>query len=241
MHGKCPGLLVSVRNACEARTALRFGADLIDIKEPYHGPLGRPTPKVAAAVAHAVGTEREVSIALGELADLEIGPYLPLFQLPAIHFAKIGLAGIAGHPGWWARLLRVWERLPVDLHRVGVIYADWQAAGAPRPEQALKVFADGGCSAVLFDTFTKDGRSLVDFAASEQLADWTHQARLAAPMLVLSGSLTTGLLHSVREYAPDYVAVRGSVCRRGRRGQVSGPRIRRFASALKRTFGPISP
>src|SRR5207237_10897019 len=35
------GLLVSVRSATEAGAALEGGADLIDIKEPRHGPLGR--------------------------------------------------------------------------------------------------------------------------------------------------------------------------------------------------------
>ena len=38
-----PGLLVSVRSAAEAATALAGGADLIDVKEPSRGPLGRPT------------------------------------------------------------------------------------------------------------------------------------------------------------------------------------------------------
>ena len=33
-------LLVSVRNASEARAAINGGADVIDIKEPDHGPLG---------------------------------------------------------------------------------------------------------------------------------------------------------------------------------------------------------
>src|SRR5262249_6225382 len=36
-----PRLLVSVRDVREAEAALAGGADLIDIKEPAHGPLGR--------------------------------------------------------------------------------------------------------------------------------------------------------------------------------------------------------
>ncbi|MBY0228781.1 MAG: (5-formylfuran-3-yl)methyl phosphate synthase, partial [Gemmataceae bacterium] len=36
-----PGLIVSVRSADEARIALENGADLIDVKEPSRGALGR--------------------------------------------------------------------------------------------------------------------------------------------------------------------------------------------------------
>ena len=37
----CPGLLVSVRSGAEAEAALAGGADLIDVKEPTRGALGR--------------------------------------------------------------------------------------------------------------------------------------------------------------------------------------------------------
>jgi uncharacterized protein (UPF0264 family) len=93
----------------------------------------------------------------------------------------------------------------------------------------------------LFDTFTKDGRSLVDFVPEDQLADWTAQARSSAEAIVLAGSLSIGLLERVRRYEPDFLAVRGAVCGQGREGEVSESRIRRFAAAIKRAFGPIKP
>ena len=39
--GRTPQLLVSVRDLGEAAAALAGGADLIDVKEPIRGPLGR--------------------------------------------------------------------------------------------------------------------------------------------------------------------------------------------------------
>jgi len=64
-----PKLLVSVRDAAEARAALVGGADLIDVKEPSRGSLGRAEADTIAAVAHAVGGRTPVSAALGELRD----------------------------------------------------------------------------------------------------------------------------------------------------------------------------
>ena len=37
-------LLVSVRSADEAEAAIAGGADVIDVKEPSHGPLGMSEP-----------------------------------------------------------------------------------------------------------------------------------------------------------------------------------------------------
>src|SRR4051812_30438336 len=83
-----PGLLVSVRSAAEAEAALAGGADLIDVKEPARGPLGRADDAVIDAVVASVAGRRPVSAALGELAERG-GP------LPAgCRYVKWGLAGL---------------------------------------------------------------------------------------------------------------------------------------------------
>ena len=65
-----PRLLVSVRDAAEAEAALAGGADLIDVKEPSRGPLGRADAGVIRYVVKAVGGRAPVSAALGELKEL---------------------------------------------------------------------------------------------------------------------------------------------------------------------------
>ena len=46
-----PKLLVSVRTIEEARAALAGGADIIDIKEPTRGSLGRADEAVLTSIA----------------------------------------------------------------------------------------------------------------------------------------------------------------------------------------------
>src|SRR4051794_20645147 len=96
-----PGLLVSVRDAAEAAAALRGGADVIDVKEPRRGPLGRADDATVAAVVAAVAGRRPVSAALGELADA--GAAAP--AVPGLAFVKWGLAGAAA-VDWGDRLER---------------------------------------------------------------------------------------------------------------------------------------
>ncbi|MBK5187486.1 MAG: hypothetical protein JJD97_04525, partial [Gemmatimonadaceae bacterium] len=59
-------LLVSVRNAEEARTALAGGAEIIDAKEPSLGALGAVELGVLREIVQAVGRMRPVSAALGD-------------------------------------------------------------------------------------------------------------------------------------------------------------------------------
>src|SRR5689334_14696969 len=62
-------LLVSVRDAAEARDAVEAGADLIDVKEPQAVSLGAAAPQIVAEIIQAVAGRRPVSVALGELID----------------------------------------------------------------------------------------------------------------------------------------------------------------------------
>ena len=63
------GLLVSVRDAMEARAALHGGADLIDIKEPRAGSLGSAEVGTWREICEVVATAKPLSVALGELLD----------------------------------------------------------------------------------------------------------------------------------------------------------------------------
>jgi (5-formylfuran-3-yl)methyl phosphate synthase len=236
-----PRLLVSVRDAREARTAVECGVDLIDIKEPRRGALGAATADTIAAIARDVGASRPLSVALGELVNLQPDLYRDVLHRAPIRFAKIGLAGAVAIPRWWQRWREAWAALPHHLIRVGVVYVDWQEADAPAPADALAVFADLRCGAVLFDTFVKDGRTLLDHGAAGELAEWIQRARMTSPLLVLAGSLGGESLDGLRAYPPDFIAVRGAACRGGRLGRISGRRLRHFAAAIQRAFPSTSP
>lgn len=80
MFSGIPRLLVSVRNADEALVAVRGGADIVDVKEPSFGSLGRASLEDLRAIALMLqdppvlvgGLESEpipLSIALGEVHE----------------------------------------------------------------------------------------------------------------------------------------------------------------------------
>ena len=225
-----PGLLVSVRSADEARVALAGGADVIDVKEPNRGSLGAADAQVVAEVAAAVGEFAPISVALGELLEGQ------RFAAGAagMAFAKIGLAGCRSRADWPARWRAAIAEWPACVRPVAVVYADWQFADAPPPENVLAEAAAIGCPALLVDTWDKSRGTLFDHWAAQDVTQFCRHVRAAGIAVVLAGSLHGESLAAAAACRPDLIAVRGAVCAGGRTGAVVTARVRSVRAALLR-------
>jgi uncharacterized protein (UPF0264 family) len=224
-------LLVSVRDANEARLALAAGADLIDVKEPARGSLGRADDEAITAVLHEVAACVPVSAALGELRDWPGDLVRESTLDDALRFAKLGLAGCASLPDWparWANALRS----VAPRRTVAVIYADWQVAEAPSPHAVLAHARRHGCGAVLVDTFDKRAGGLLDHWRIAEVRDAINHAQSAGMLAVIAGSLDGRSIPQILSLSPDYVAVRGAVCRGGRTGPLDGRSIEELRSLV---------
>ena len=121
LHTLSPRLLVSVRNVKEAKSALAGGVDIIDIKEPLNGSLGKASNQQIISIAKLVHDDHPqilLSAALGELADYRRTPvrsqaesqrrgdHFNISDLAheniaseLLHFVKLGLANSLQHTG----------------------------------------------------------------------------------------------------------------------------------------------
>ncbi len=223
-------LLVSVRNSEEARAALEAGAAVIDVKEPRLGSLGAASPLRWQEVLKCVDRQTPVSVALGELMD----PQLParLRQLPAVRYAKIGLADCRHMPGWEERWRWALEWFRAGILPVAVVYADWRLCGAPPPLDVLHYAQLLGCRVALWDTCCKQAGNLLDHLPTTHLASQLALARQAGLSVALAGSLDFDSLPIVLPLHPDFIAVRGAVCSGSRQAAVDPSLVSRFAAAL---------
>jgi uncharacterized protein (UPF0264 family) len=85
---------------------------------------------------------------------------------------------------------------------------------------------------LLIDTFTKTGRRLFDYLSRRDLAALIDRAHLLGLLAVIGGSLDLPSLRDAWRAGPDYVAVRGAVCRGGRQGPLDRERVRRWVAQL---------
>ena len=246
------GLLVSVRDAAEARDALAGGADLIDVKEPNAGSLGAAKPEVIADVIRAVAGRRSVSAALGELREVP-AEGIQHFAAPAalanLSYVKIGLAGCASIPDWAARWELSLRGFRNSVKTVAVAYADWQAADAPPPDVVIEIGGQFGCSALLIDTFDKQRPGLLAALPIAELARIVRAGRAVRMTVVLGGRIGPDDFASLLPLEPDYLAVRGAVCRGGRESRLDQALVRQVKERLvklsrggpHRTLSALSP
>lgn len=225
-------LLVSVRDATEARIALDAGVDLIDIKEPHRGSLGKADEDVINEIVQFVSGCRPVSAALGELADYSDSDLSCALPCPALQFAKVGLAGCGGDLHWPRRLAMLWESIPASVGRVAVIYADWQTAAAPPPHEVLRHAANLSLSGILIDTFDKALPGLTALWQPEEIQEIVAAARTRKMVSVLAGRIAADDLAQLLLHRPDFLAVRGAVCFPDRNGKIERTRISSFRKLL---------
>lgn len=223
-------LLVSVRSLAEARVALAGGADLIDIKEPSRGSLGRADTRTWRDIAGELRGQVPLSVALGELQDDNLLSLAS--QVPPVQYAKVGLARARRARDWRREWRNVVRQLEPATEPVAVVYADWQRADTPLPGEILRHALELGCRIVLVDTFDKQRGNLFRILAPYQLQLLIQQIRHHGFQLVLAGSLATADLPRALHWKPDWIAVRGAACVGGRRGQISKEKVERLSSHL---------
>src|ERR1051326_257356 len=140
---KRPGLLVSVRSATEAKIALSAGVDLIDVKEPSRGSLGRADDATLRAILSEVAGRRPVSAAMGELADNP--DYTGGLHCDYLKW------GLARAPSNWRQRLNLLGYWLTDYSIRGVVvaYADWQQAESPDPWEVAQFAVERKWSVLL--------------------------------------------------------------------------------------------
>jgi uncharacterized protein (UPF0264 family) len=223
-------LLVSVRSAAEAETALAGGAHVIDVKEPSRGSLGRADDATLAEVVRVVAGRAPVSAALGELH--ESAGELPECAAQ-LRFVKWGLSRFRGAPAHhynrtlsfpelWMRMALLeqatrirWTYPACEL--VTVAYADAHQADAPDVERVCEFLLEMARGVLLLDTFGKDGRTLLDWLDESRLERLVERCRTAGVRVALAGSLGFQEIRALRRLRPDWFAVRGAACQGQRR------------------------
>lgn len=251
-----PRLLVSVRDAHEARLARLAGVDWIDLKDPTAGSLGAADAVVAASVAEELRDFADfansdncvVSAAVGELRDAPLAIARQLGR----HFSllKVGLSGLRGSPQWPQQFVDFAHVLHgIGASLVPVIYADHELCSAPTPAQVIEVasqqfasqlvWADRPANSrsssqyLLIDTYTKDGRRLLDWMGVPELGAIIEQAAAGGRQVVVAGSLALQDLPKLLGLPIAAIAVRGAVCAADRRSGISTQKLQQWVELFR--------
>ncbi|GAB7523182.1 (5-formylfuran-3-yl)methyl phosphate synthase [Paraburkholderia sp. 2C] len=222
-------LLASVRSADEAFDAAHAGAELIDLKEPHGGALGRVATYKIARITRELRARYPVKPISATIGDM-----------PADAFDEIA-----------ARVIEIGDA-GVDYVKVGINAGPHaracltHLAGLPAPVLPVLLCDDGidpqlvehavnlGFAGVIFDTAVKDGRTLFDCVDEATLAACIDTIHAKGAMVGLAGSLGWAQLDKIRAHAPDVAGFRTALCESGRTTRLDPQRVAQWADALHR-------
>jgi uncharacterized protein (UPF0264 family) len=116
---------------------------------------------------------------------------------------------------------------------VAVAYADWQRAGAPSYHDVFDFAVAHSWGALLVDTWQKEGTTLLDWIPLAEIFGLCRRGRESGLPVALAGSIGIREIGLLLPAEPAWFAVRGSVCRGGRRNAgISARRVRQVAKFL---------
>jgi uncharacterized protein (UPF0264 family) len=200
------GLLVSVTNRHEAETALESGVDILDMKNPAAGALGRlPTETVAEIVALAKG----LCTTSATLGDLPMQPELLAAAADemvetGVDIIKIGFFGTECHEPCAAAVSRA---VAGRARLVAVLMAD------QTPDLALvPALQKHGFYGVMLDTATKRGNHLLDYFDIDELQFFCNQTKRHGLISGLAGSLKNTHVEVLAHLNASYLGFRGAIC-----------------------------
>ncbi len=215
-------LLVSVRSVEEAKVALEGNADLIDIKEPAFGSLGRASNSTIQEIFDIVAEKVPVSAAFGEWNDWSPPP-VP----EGLTYAKWGWSLLKRMPDY-----STLKSFAKDADPVAVFYADFQKARSISIQE-LDLDLLQGYSVVLIDTYSKDGHTLLDYLDLDWLTLFRRNLSERGIALALAGSLNLEAIEKLCVVSPKWIAVRGAVCEGGRTGTISLAKVQEVKAILR--------
>jgi uncharacterized protein (UPF0264 family) len=228
-------LLVSVRNAEEARAALAGGAAIIDAKDPSRGALGPVGADELARIRTAVPLSHGFSAALGDVeTERDVIRALDGLTEP-LDFVKLGFRGV-GHSGRIESLLgaavgAAANRLPPP-RVVAVAYADWERTASLAPQEFPELIRRAGASGLLVDTAEKGAGSLRDFLTPGQLVSLGQALRGRRLSYAVAGTLSGADVPLAFAAGAEILGVRGAVTRGGRNGPVDRNKVAVLAALV---------
>jgi|SRR5579862_1847050 len=231
-------LLVSVRDADEARVAAECGADIVDAKDPAREGLAGVSNPLLEAIVAAVSDRCPVSAAVGDIGDQAIVDAGHAASAGVI-FIKVGcerIDAVSAIATWLRRATEVLGAARADPRSCALVVAAYADRPAARDaNRFVDLAARGGAAGVLLDTLHKTGPSLFGAMPPDVVARWVETVHATGLWVALAGGLAVADIEVARSLGADIIGVRGAACVGGRTGHLSADRVRALVRLTRET------
>lgn len=204
------GMLASVGNLQEAKMIFQEQADIIDLKNPADGALGRLPTLEIRTIVDFIGGRCPVSATIGDLPmdGQLISDAVQEIAETKVNFVKIGLMA----NGSEQKVIQKLSASATATRLIAVLFAD------QKPDfNIIGHLKNVGFNGVMLDTFDKSKGSLTKVMDHASLSRFVNLARENHLICGLAGSLALTDITGLLTISPDYLGFRGALCRQSNR------------------------
>ncbi len=227
-------LLASVRDAEEARIALKASIGLLDLKNPENGALGAVDIEI---VRECVPLTKGICPISATIGDLPLNPAMALEKIAAlakcgVDYIKVGMF----NPEYLTTYPAACKNCADKTALVAVLFAD----RFPVFEGPVRLLARAGFTGVMLDTADKKSGTLCDCVSIEQLQAFVEQTRQLSLLCGLAGSLRQEDISKLTALKPDYLGFRTALCKNEQRnGKLSLTALQTLLNLMPSATCPI--
>ena len=219
-------VLGSIKNLDEAKTLLDSAIDIIDLKDPSKGALGKLEDSEINLILEFINKKKLTSSTVGDLPNDEsiITDTVQDISETNVDFIKIGVYG--------KNYIQTICKIKSSKKLIAVFFADKYIPNITD----LKTLKESGFSGVMIDTCDKMLGNLFDHISLFEIEEFLKYTKKMDLISGIAGSIKREHLDRILELNPTYIGFRGALCENNklRDSSISKHNVESILSLIKK-------
>ena len=218
-------VLGSIKDLSEAKLLLKTDIDIIDLKDPSNGALGRLSNDDINNIVKYVANKKLTSSTVGDLPNnIEIiKKNVDEISSTNVNFIKIGV--------YKKEYIKTLCDIKSCKKLIAVFFAD---KFLPTKDEIL-ILKNSGFSGVMIDTSNKNFGNLFDHVSDIEVHNFISNAKNLNLLTGIAGSINGSHIKQIMKLNPNYMGFRGALCedKQMRNSKISADNVKNIVHLVK--------
>jgi len=224
-------ILASIKNISEAKILINSEVDIIDLKDPANGALGKLENDNIKDIISFIGKKKLTSSTIGDLPNDEdlIAKNVNELSATEVDFIKIGV--------YENDYINTLSKIVSCKKLIAVFFAD---KFLPTKKEIL-ILKNSGFSGVMIDTSDKKSGNLFNHISDIDVHNFILSAKNLNLLTGVAGSINSSHINQIVKLNPNYMGFRGALCENieMRNSKISANNVRNIIHLVKSSKNTI--
>ena len=218
-------ILASIKNISEAKILIDTEIDIIDLKDPSNGALGKLENNDIKDIISFIDKKKLTSSTIGDLPNNKdlISEIVRELSNTDVDFIKIGV--------YENNYINTLSKIKSCKKLIAVFFAD---KFLPTNEEIL-ILKKSGFSGVMIDTSNKNSGNLFNHVSDIDVHNFILNAKNLNLLTGIAGSINSSHINQIVKLNPNYMGFRGALCedKKMRSSKISATNVNNIVHLVK--------